>query len=94
MLVVRIELWPYGAEEDKKALQTLVIGNDWTGDLLYGNYVYFIGYPEQIDPHEVIGDPMIRGTVKEYRRSEPNIFNLVELCLSDAGLQSTYQDHP
>ncbi len=38
MLVIKIELWPFGDESKKRDLGTARIINDGTGDLKTGNY--------------------------------------------------------
>lgn len=38
MLIVKIELWPFGVEEKKRQIGELRIWNDGTGDVDYGNY--------------------------------------------------------
>ena len=38
MLVVTVELWPFGIKSERKELATMVIANDGTGDVERGNY--------------------------------------------------------
>ncbi len=39
MIVIKVELWPFGDEEKVKELAKLHIVNDDTGDNFLGNYV-------------------------------------------------------
>lgn len=38
MLVIRVELWPHGREEDRELLGIATVSNDGTGDKHTGNY--------------------------------------------------------
>jgi len=39
MVVVRIELWPFGQQDKSRLLGVVKIANDLSGDKKYGNYV-------------------------------------------------------
>jgi hypothetical protein len=41
MLVIKIEIWPFGVEENKRPIGNLKIANDGTGDAETGNYFAF-----------------------------------------------------
>lgn len=43
MIVIRVELWPYGFEEQKETLGTAVIFNNGTGTKSSGNYRAIFG---------------------------------------------------
>jgi hypothetical protein len=38
MIVVRVEVWPFGDEDAKRTVGTATIANDGTGDFLMGSY--------------------------------------------------------
>lgn len=38
MLVVKVEIWPYGSEFAAKELGRVLIANDGTGDMVTGKY--------------------------------------------------------
>lgn len=38
MVVVKIEIWPYGIEENKRQIGEMRIANNLSGDLERGNY--------------------------------------------------------
>lgn len=39
MVVCKIELWPFGEEENAQEIGRVLIHNDTTGNSMYGNYV-------------------------------------------------------
>lgn len=48
MLVVNIELWPYGIESKKRQIGQIYIVNDLSGNKIYGNYKVEIMHPNGI----------------------------------------------
>jgi|WetSurSiteA1Bulk_404760.scaffolds.fasta_scaffold211678_2 hypothetical protein len=57
MILVRIELCPFGEEKDKKLIEEIRIGNDGTGDNIIGNYKFITSVSKK------------RGSLKNFFRS-------------------------
>ncbi len=79
MLIVRVELWPFGGAE-KQELAIMRIYNDDTGDLQHGNYVaqklhrHAEGH---VPPYEVDSSATVAG----HNRSDP-VWELVRKALN------------
>lgn len=44
MIVVRIELWPWGNPDTKRDLATIAIANDGSGNMHVGDYNYVVSH--------------------------------------------------
>lgn len=73
MIVVKVDLDNANGPEFDKHLFTMVIGNDGTGDMEYGNYDVYLGYSGCDDEFEVLTDPFKRGRVENHIRSSQPI---------------------
>ena len=49
MLRVTIELVPYGIEEEAQVIGRMLIANDGTGNMKYGNYAYAYNFTDRPD---------------------------------------------
>lgn len=73
MVVIKVELWPYGDESKKRTLATGAIANDGTSDdNRYGNYNFDFSLPD--------GKHMV-GEVKGYSRVKHSIWQLIKMAL-------------
>ena len=75
MLIIKVDLHPYGDSSRQKTLAELHISNDGTGDDFYGNYSYTIWDGEQ-------SALMGQGTIEGHARYR-HVWNLVKACLDD-----------
>lgn len=66
MLVIKIELWPFGDESQKRDLGVARIINDGTGDANTGNYTVQLLKGAEYSRHP--GDVYKRGRVLNYPR--------------------------
>ena len=79
MIVVKVELWPYGFEERKKLLCQATIANDGTGTKTRGNYrVKLSGQKRNAKKTWRTAE------VKEYARKSYNVWYLVRKALEEA----------
>lgn len=60
MLRIRVELVPFGNESMARQVASMIIANDGSGDLEWGNYVY--AYKDNIEQEP------ISGTIKNHYR--------------------------
>lgn len=74
MLVIKIELWPYGDQSKSKILGTSLICNDGTGDKETGNYYAVFKDDKEERKCEVKGFP----------RLKLNAFDLLYRCLRES----------
>lgn len=75
MLRVKIELVPYGNEEEAHTIATMLIANDASGDYKHGNYGYAYDYSDRPD------DPVV-GLVRRFPRNT-GAWMLVKKILND-----------
>lgn len=71
MIVVNIDLWPFGSKPKRKPLSKILIYNDGTGNVDEGNYKYFITHPDLIppeDPKEIETISVKKGSIKRFKR--------------------------
>jgi len=66
MLVIKIEIWPFGLEEKKRNIGTLKIVNNGTGNTFEGNYNAFFN-----DNKDNITK------IQKFPRTEKNAWNLL-----------------
>ena len=81
MIVVRIELWPYGRQENAKLLGVCSISNDGSGDEQFGNYNVELSHAGK---HIQKRATWKRGTVKCYKRAlSPYhlVYEAIRACL-------------
>lgn len=76
MIVVKIELWPWGEESRKVELGTARIWNDASGSSTVGNYGYELKGKS--------GSPMGKGEVKDFPRQRLMAWDLLLRVLRDA----------
>ncbi len=72
MIVIKVEIWPYGDESKAKHEGTVVIFNDLSGTESKGNYEYAIskwGRPTHI---------WKRGTIDNFSRKRDNVWKLMQ----------------
>lgn len=88
MLVVNIELWPFGDRTNADLERTIVIWNDGTGTHARGNYKYRIGRKHgDENPHDLaIGEakPYRQGEIKGFPRRSLTEVDLLARVLADA----------
>jgi len=73
MLVVKVELWPFGNEESKRTLGTMRISNDATGTTTRGNYNVRVFSRDGRETHKV--------RVENYPRKALSVWALVYQAL-------------
>ena len=71
---VRVDLVPFGNEDEAKEIGQLVLANDGSGNAFTGNYV-FVYADNHGEEHE--------GSVKDFPRKQ-GIWELIEECLSNS----------
>ena len=69
MIVVKLEIWPYGDESLARTIGQMRIHNDGTGSLSRGNYEYQLLGKK--------GKLMSRGSVRHYARNAQHPWNLI-----------------
>jgi len=89
MLVVRIELWPFGDEKEKREIGRTYIYNDGKGSQHRGNYKVRVSRKDKLEPEErrdiVEGKGFARiGSVTDYPRTSYNVWRLVLRALRSA----------
>lgn len=80
MINIEIDLVPMGFLAPKK-LKSIKIWNDGTGTKYVGNYGY-----ELLNKN---GTTHRKGHIEGFRRKSKNVFELLALCLNDAGYGSS-----
>lgn len=83
MLVVKIEVWPFGSEEQRRDIAQMVIVNDGTGDLEWGNYDIWV--PDPLDHPNDVTTTMPDGRIEDHERIAP-VWDLVERALVEGGV--------
>lgn len=89
MIVIPIELWPFGYADHARSLGQLRISNDGTGDSHRGNYdvrVYSAG--------PVLGKPIREARVEDWPRQSRPVQELILAALLAAGYNYRKQDVP
>lgn len=81
MIVVTVELWPYGYESNKELLGIAHIINDGSGTLTKGNYRVILGKKGQPNPQT---KPYRLGKIMDYPRKSLNFWNLIQRALNQA----------
>lgn len=84
MLVVKVEVWPFGHQEHAKEIGRAYIWNDATGDIMHGNYGVAI-MPDTRDylpTREILErEAASKGKVFNYPRGPYNLWPLVRDAL-------------
>lgn len=77
MIVVKVELWPFGDEDAKRVLGTTIIVNDGTGTKEKGNYDTVLA-DGPIHPHDLfeMREQYRHERIEDWPRSE-SFWNLV-----------------
>lgn len=81
MLVVKVELWPFGNETEKREIAIMRLWNDGMNveDKLTWNYKgdsTYLAYPSRTECH-------LEGRVNGYNRNNPNVWNLIKRMIDD-----------
>lgn len=71
MLVVKVEIWPFGSKDSAKEISRVFIYNDGTGDSQVGNYVGVIGEVNNDRIDRILDRKNRRVEVKGYKRNDP-----------------------
>ena len=77
MIVVKIELWPYGCKEARKLIGCCTIANDGTGDKKHGNYKACLTHTEKFAHKKGVWK---QGEVKCFNRAK-SPYHLLYLAL-------------
>ena len=79
VIVVRVELWPFGSEENKKEFGLLKIVNDGTGTQSRGNYHFgLFGKTNRL---------MNKGEIKGWPRKQKHVWALIHRVLGEKYVQ-------
>lgn len=89
MLVIRVELWPLGLEQNRRLLATGLIYNDGSGDREYGNYKAAFSSDRgdgEDNPFQLWRGVGVKldGEVKDFPRLERGAWDLSYLALDNA----------
>jgi hypothetical protein len=81
MLVIKVELWPYGDESRAEQIATGVIANDGTGTAEVGRYVSFFAHGDM--PASLIASTLQEqpGGVRVHHRRRESVWRLVHKAL-------------
>ena len=91
MLVVTVELWPYGRVDERRVLTHMQIVNDGTGSTDVGNYaVTRIGHGNRFV--EAGQRAVTHGKVRGHKRRQEAVWELVRDAIVAA--RSTSGEHP
>lgn len=86
MLVIKIELWPYGQEDKKQLLGQMIIANDGMSDSpKRGNY-----YNKIVEDNHIVGLPLKEVEVKGFERLNNSSWQLLQQFLN---LMFHYKDN-
>lgn len=92
MIVIKVEMWPYGEKQNKFTLASGMIENDGTGDTLFGNYKGKFTYivPDIDEPSDEL---KMKGEVKGFPRHEGILKLLVEMLnnMHDKEFEEEYE---
>lgn len=79
MLVVKMELWPWGQEDKKKLLGQMIIANDGMSSdpKNYGNY-----YNKIVEDNHVVGLPLKEVEIKCFERLNNSSWQLLQKFLN------------
>lgn len=78
MIVIKVEMWPYGEENNKYQLASGTISNDGTGSAAFGNYKGEFTYIVPT-PHGHGDELKLKGKVEGFPRNEGILKLLVEM---------------
>ncbi len=81
MLVIKVEMWPYGEEHNKYEIASGKIINEGTGDHIFGDYVGEFTYIVPI-PHGPSDEIKMSGEVNSYPRAQ-GVLGLLNEMLND-----------
>lgn len=82
MLVIKIELWPFGQESKKRELGRAHIINDSTGTLEIGNYKVILFKSEEYSKNNA-GKVYKKGEVLSFNRLTESPWQLLKLALDN-----------
>jgi hypothetical protein len=82
MLVIKVELWPYGDSDERVTLATGAIVNDGTGTATKGNYKAVFAEGDK-DPLALYVDSYTKGMVWHHPRMTAPVWSLVMKALED-----------
>lgn len=85
MLVVRVEIWPFGNADARREIGRTYIWNDGTGDIERGNYNVAVlgedGADVIVAREPILAHAIAKGTVAAYPRGPRNLWPLVRDAL-------------
>lgn len=84
MLVIKVELWPYGDEKNKEVIGTGVIVNDGSGSAQVGNYdVLFVDQdvPDAVGLYQLNAQKSVG--VRNHLRAVHSVWKLVHNALDN-----------
>jgi hypothetical protein len=73
MIVVKVELWPHGLEDEKAEIGEILIKNNLSGTPMRGNYDYELLWGKQSKSGCIVG-----------HKREQHVFILLQAVLNDA----------
>lgn len=76
MIVIKVELWPFGSEANKRELVRGYVSNDGTGTKQIGNY--------KVRLHGKDEKPWREVKVNNWQRETQHVWKLIAECLSKA----------
>jgi len=92
MLVVKVELWPFGDDKQAHEIERAYIYNDGGGDHMYGNYVVTIHDRTHADVPPLTPGidkyTVARGRLSRYPRSPRNLWPLIRDALKSCRLRT------
>lgn len=85
MLVIKIELWPHGAETEAKEIGRTYVTNDGTGTPRRGNYDVHVCRKDNLRrPTHPDANAVREARVEDYPRQSYNVWQLVKKALANA----------
>lgn len=97
MIVVKIELWPFGYEGNKEEIGRMYIANEGTGTQERGNYKVAVSRRGTKAVPSTWGfangaKPLREGVVLDYPRKAYNVWRLIMRALKDCFPEETKGD--
>lgn len=85
MLVIKVELWPRGSEEEKEEIGRTYVTNDGSGTLDRGNYdVHVCRKDNPRRPTDEDANATREGRVEDYPRKSYSVWRLILRALFSA----------
>jgi hypothetical protein len=80
MLVIKVEIWPFGSQAHKRTLGEMHIVNDGTERGPFGNYDVCVWNGDDHD-FETEDPPAMTGRVEKYKRMQRDVWTLLVRAL-------------